>query len=1134
LGIGLGALALLLVGFFPQFAGPGYEAALAAGLLLPSIAGVVAALESARSGVSASGAVGRGALYGVLLAAAGFVVVLAHGVRVGFCDPTEGLVLYALGPGAGTALGGVSGAAAGFFMSRAKRPQRPRCKLVAVVVLAVAGPLLGILASISRFITSPMVFAFDPYVGVFAGPLYDTVVSVVDRMVTYRQGTALTLLAVAVGARLLDRALDVGPRPALRERPGLALLGFSAVVGSLWHASSGPYFGHWSTSASIAEALGGFHAGKRCDVVFARTLLLRDVRLFARDCDASLGQVEAYFGARGPARVRVFLFANESDKGWLMGASNTYIAKPWRDEVYLQAAPYPHPVLQHELAHVVAGSFGRGPFRVAGPLGGLWPDPGRIEGFAVAAARDDDDELTPEEWAASMLKLGLLPELSKVFELDFLGLNAARAYTVAGAFVGWLRATYGAEAIRRWYGGAALESVTAGKTLGALERDFRTALAKTAVPERALATAQARFEKPSFFARRCPRIVDRALAEASLKLDVGDVTGARAGFLDALRLDAGNVEARFGIAGCARREGDVKRALELYLELTRAEEIPKLQRARALETAGDLELGRGRGVPAKTLYAEAEKLVFSEDRARTLHVKSLASDGAGRDAIVALLIGDGELPPSFEVAAPLIQVWADREPFHDLPPYLIGRNLFTSGRYKDAARYIDQSLALDARLASVRREALRLRLISACATSELDQVRRTIERVVADPELRAARRVGLERLAERCGVPMMASNTPRTSDVVSAFPSTSAKPSGTPAAPSCPTGMLLLPGGKFWVGSDPKEGRSADESPRYETELAPFCFDETEVTVKAYTECVERNACEKPVRKSVYCNFGRAEKSLHPMNCAGWKLADAYCKGRGARLPTEAEFEYAARGGSQYRRYPWGDAAPDGNACWKHNGTCETKRFAAGAFGLFDVSGNVWEWTSDWYGPYPWPPAEAFAKVYRGGSFSRRFEKWMHTRLRERAKPSEDGAHLGFRCATTPDTSRCPLGVESPGSCRHVVLARDCGDGRTFNGLRCVKPGEPRCASGTRETPGHGCVPEREIEPEIEDVAAQVALVEKARSPEFDADCAEHQPGRPRAFRFAGGSHAARNLVSKGDGCKNRDVGVGWNSTCCP
>jgi formylglycine-generating enzyme required for sulfatase activity len=1103
---------------------------------LPSVAAAVTALDVARGRSGASAAVARGATYGVLLAFSGFLVVLVHGARVGFCDPSEGLWLFVLGPGVGTALGGVSGAAAGFFLARSRRPTRRLLRLLALLSLALAGPFLGVVVSVTRFMTSPVVFGFDPYFGVFAGPLYDTVVSVVDRLVSYRQGTALTLAAVAIAARLLDLALERGPRPALRERPGLAALAVAALAGSLWHTASGPRFGHWSTAASIEEALGGRHSGKRCDVVFARTLALRDVRLFARDCDAALARVEAFFGARGPDRVKVFLFANEGEKGWLMGASNTYIAKPWRAEVYVQAAPYPHPVIQHELAHVVAGSFGRGPFRIAGPLGGIWPDPGRIEGFAVAAALDDDDELTPEEWAASMLKLDLLPELSQVFELDFLGFNAARAYTVAGAFVAWLKTTHGSEAIRRWYGGAPLEAVTGGKGLAALEREFRAALAKTPVPERALATAQARFERPSFFQRRCPRIVDRALGEASQKLDVGDVSGAREGFGEVLRLDQKNVEARFGLAGCARRQGDLGRALTLHLELARAEDIPKIQRARALEAAGDIELSRGAGAPAKAHYQAAEKLVFSEDRLRTLEVKSLASEGPGRAAIVSLLIGQGDFPPSYEVAAPLIQAWADKEPEHDLPPYLIGRNLVTLGRHAESALQLDRSLALEARLASVRREALRLRLIDACALGDLPEVENTLARVIAEPGILAARRLGLERLAERCGLPPAGSGT-KSSAVAPTPKSPPPKaPSGdgTSAPPTCPNGMLGVPGGKFWVGSEAKEARSADESPRYLTELAPFCIDETEVTVAAYTTCVESGRCEKPVRSQIYCNFGRVERNAHPVNCVSWGMADAYCKAQGARLPSEAEFEYVARGGSEYRKYPWGDAAPDGNACWKHNGTCAVKSFEAGAFGLFDVSGNVWEWTDDWYGPYPWPPAQAFAKVYRGGSFSRRFEKWMATRLRERARPSEDGAHLGFRCVLTPDTARCPFGVEGPGRCRHGVVERACDEGKAFNGVRCAGPGEPRCGAGWSEKPGFGCVLDREIEPEIEDVKASAALVENARSPEFDADCAANQPERPRAFRFTGGSHAARNLVSKGIGCKNRDVGNGWNSTCCP
>jgi len=176
---------------------------------------------------------------------------------------------------------------------------------------------------------------------------------------------------------------------------------------------------------------------------------------------------------------------------------------------------------------------------------------------------------------------------------------------------------------------------------------------------------------------------------------------------------------------------------------------------------------------------------------------------------VTLLIGKGDFSPGWDAAAPLVQAWADREPNHDLPPYLIGRNLFTSGRHEDASRYLDQSLALEPRLASVRREALRLRLIAACALGDVPGVAKTLERVVADPDIRTARRLGLERLAERCGLTRVASAKTPTA----AQPPTSA--SGSPAqpaasVPACPESMLPLPGGKFWVGSAPRDGRSPD------------------------------------------------------------------------------------------------------------------------------------------------------------------------------------------------------------------------------------------------------------------------------------------------------------------------------------
>jgi hypothetical protein len=346
--------------------------------------------------------------------------------------------------------------------------------------------------------------------------------------------------------------------------------------------------------------------------------------------------------------------------------------------------------------------------------------------------------------------------------------------------------------------------------------------------------------------------------------------------------------------------------------------------------------------------------------------------------------------------------------------------------------------------------------------------------------------------------------------------------------------MRRVPGATFWVGSDPEERFSDDESPRYRTRISTFCLDETEVTVDAYAKCVNDKACSAPHREQPNCNSHRKGRGEHPVNCVTWEQAEKYCALQKARLPTEAEWEFAARGGDEYRKYPWGNESPDDRACWKHAGTCKVRSFPAGAFGLYDMSGNVWEWTEDWYGPYPWPPATAFAKVYRGGSFSRRFEKWMHTRLRNRQNPRDSGSHLGFRCAVTPEHTSCAFGKSPNGRCLHGVLERRCEQGTSWNGVRCAAAGEPRCREGRVEKPGHGCVRELEDTPQNVDLAELAKDVRRERSSEFDADCSQNSRDRPHSFRYVGGTHDARNFVSRRAGCKNRDVGVGWNSTCCP
>ena len=742
-------LAMGAVGFAPLFGGPGYEQSLATGLLAPSAAAIGQALDSSRDpDQTPLSSVGRGALLGAAVAFASLFTAALHGARVGVCEWQGALVYFALTAALGAVMGGVWGGVVGEIV-RASGARRRR---TLAVVGALSAPAVCAGLGVWRFWSSPMIFAYDPFVGYFSGTLYDTVIEPGPALYTYRLGSLATLTAAALASSVASRApsgirfdlAGAGPR----ARAALAAL---AALASLAVTARGADLGHWSTAVSIERELGAKKSGARCDVIYPATTRELDADLLVKDCDEQLAAVEKTLGARGPERLRAYFFRDADEKKRLMGAAHTYIAKPWRGEVYLQLAGYPHPVLGHEIAHVVAGSFGRGPFRVAGDFGGLLPNPGLIEGIAVAAS-PDAEVLTDLEWSRAMLDLGILPAPERLFSLGFLGDASDKSYTVAGAFITWLLSLHGAEPVRRWYGGAPVEAVF-GKDLRALGADFRAHVASLPLHPDASAIAKARFGRRGIFGRKCPHVVDALRRDGDVCRDTQRWDEAIRLYTRATELDPVDFASKHRRASVDLRHRDRERGRRELVALATGENVPQTWRDRADEALADADLVAGDLARAAERYDALIARTVDEDVARTLEVKARAArDPDARAAVLALLLGEGELGPDIFVAGVELGEWGARTR-SPLAAYLVGKNLVQRGHFAQGRAALERSLGAPEVTARITRESARMLAVAACATGDAEALARLGPLVASrEPSFAGAggRRDALTRLLGRC------------------------------------------------------------------------------------------------------------------------------------------------------------------------------------------------------------------------------------------------------------------------------------------------------------------------------------------------------------------------------------------------
>ena len=221
---------------------------------------------------------------------------------------------------------------------------------------------------------------------------------------------------------------------------------------------------------------------------------------------------------------------------------------------------------------------------------------------------------------------------------------------------------------------------------------------------------------------------------------------------------------------------------------------------------------------------------------------------------------------------------------------------------------------------------------------------------------------------------------------------------------------VSLPGGTYQMGSN--DGQS-DEKPVHSVTLSGFKMARTETTVAQYGACVTAGGCTAANTGS-YCTWGVTGKDDHPINCVDWNQSKAYCEWAGARLCTEAEWEYAARSGGKNQTYAWGDEEAtcdyavmddNGDGCGTDSTWAVCSKTAGNSTqGVCDLAGNVWEWVADWYDMYPSEaqtnptgPSSGSYRVLRGGGWGS-YAVNLRAASRTDYDPGVDYVGLGLRC----------------------------------------------------------------------------------------------------------------------------------------
>lgn len=670
-----------------------------------------------------------------LLLAVPLLVVLVRGMWVPHCDLREGMLWYVLLPG----MTSVYVASVSLFVSLATGRALPAILLTYAVFVATLG------VAVHHLVTDPPLFAFTSVVGYIPGPIYDERIRIVPALLWGRGGTLLWALAflLATMAACDPKRHRVDPVQLLQldysfenltPRIGLLL----SVVGLVVLHGIGTTNGTSPTAASIQRALGGRLETENFHIYYDRDALGdTEALLLAEEHELRLRQILDALGWDAlPASERPlesYVYPSADVKKRLMGARHTSFADPFDRAMHLNHRAFPHPVLKHELAHLVSASF-------AGWLG-FNPRIGWHEGFAVAVDWEED-RLTPDQWTQAMRIEELLPDMhASTSARGFWTQPASRAYLSMGSLTRFLLDRHGPDAFVGFFGDNDAEEHF-GQPLEDILPAWLTHLDSVVVSDADLAYARVRLRRGAIFERRCAReaaeVSDRAWDDLGrgYPADALDRFDALAGWApDDPSPELGRLRALTAL-------GRLDEARTLAQALVTRDDVGARLVDTARDALGDLAWRTGDLDTAHEHFGRLAASGAQPSLIRGAHLKlRVLEDPTYRRVFV-------EDPVATEATALLARL-SLTGPDPGIAHYLLGRRLHAAGAWSTAAQHLLAATSGDLVDPVVSMECRRLLGETLYREGNLDRAIEVFEELALDARF-PAERIRIASWLERC------------------------------------------------------------------------------------------------------------------------------------------------------------------------------------------------------------------------------------------------------------------------------------------------------------------------------------------------------------------------------------------------